>query len=304
MPRTFSLASYLVKVRDVSEKEDEILSDLPDDRDLVTYLNEQLAAMKETKHNEESQQVLAVSKLVKSGRTLTGIIETGDYGTESNIYSVAKKQVVYKRQTQDADLWPFYFTFDIPEGTDEGLLILQRTGNYGVRHVLYRFLYDCFTNDFVDLKLRLDPIVDPEQIAKYSHGVVQELRFIRVTLPPDLADRYDSGHKEFHGRMELVVKARRGGALPLQKYVSKLMAKGERGGIFAIGGGQFEYDDIRMKARVGGTSRTFSLRDPKLRSYHDVTDVVKMGAGGHPTFDSMNEAAMSLAEKLKAQIYG
>lgn len=304
MSRTVSLAAYLIKIRDVNAREDEVLSDFADEKDFVEYLNTQLGAMKVTKHNEEAQLVLSVSKLIKNDRVLTGIIETGEYGIESNIYSVSEKKIVYKRKKQEADLWPFYFMVDIPEGTDEGLLILQRSGNYGIRHVLSRFLRDSFDNDFADLRLRLDPIVDAEQIKKYSQGVVKELRFVKISLPPDLEDCYDSGHKEVHGQMELVIKARRGGTLPLQKYVASLLKKRERSGIFAIDDGNFEYNDIKIKAKVGGSSRTFSVGEPKLRSYHDITDIIKYGSGGHPSFDSINEAAENLADRLKKQAFG
>jgi hypothetical protein len=48
----------LVKIRDVSTREQETLSDFADDKDLLDYLDEQLTAMKQTTHNEV--QVLLV----------------------------------------------------------------------------------------------------------------------------------------------------------------------------------------------------------------------------------------------------
>lgn len=303
MPKTISLAAYLLKVRDVREREDETLSEIDGETDLLDYLNEQLGAMRETKHNEQHQQVLSVTRLTKSNRTLLGLMEEGEYGAETNIYSVPKQTVVYRRKRDDADLWPYFFRFDIPEGVDVGLLILQRSGNYGIRKVLHRFLRESFANDHEDLRLHLDPIVDPEQVHKYERGLVQEVRFVKVSLPADLADRYDTGNRQAKGRMELVIKAQRGSALPLRKLIATLLQKRERSGVFAIDEGNFEYNDVRVKARVDGTSRTFSIGDPKLRSYYDITSAVKIERGGHPSFESMNEAASELAERLLSKLF-
>lgn len=304
MPNAISLASYLIRIHDVTEREDEILSELPDGTDLLDYLDKQLAAMKQTRHNQVSQEVLSVSELSRSARTLIGIIETGDYGRESNIYNVDSRRIVYKRKVEEADMWPFYFRFEVPEGTDEGLLILQRTGNYGIRHVLARFLRESFANDFEDLRFRYEPIVDAKDIERYAHGAVQEVRFVKVDLPRDLEDRYDSGHKEVRGQMELVIRARRGGSLPFQRYLGGLIRKGQRTGVFAIDEGKFEYQGVKVKTKVSGTSRTFQIGDPKLRSYHDISNAVKIGKGGHPTFESLNDAAGELADRLKKQMYG
>jgi len=306
MPTNISLAAYLVKIRDVKERQDETLSHLTgDDEDFLEYLAKQLSVMKEAQQNEQYQQVLSVTKLKRTDRQLSGMIETGEYGLESNIYSTVTKKVVHKRKKQEADLRPFYFMLQIPLDVDEGLLILQRTGNYGIRKVLYRFLHDSFNRDFVDFRLHLDPIVDPAQFERYSHGKVKELRFIRITLPSDLADSVRGGHTESRGHMELVIKASRGGSLPdrVQARVAKLLKKRERAGVFALDDGNFEYNDVKVKTQVGGTHRTFSIGDPRLRSYYDITGKIELGGGGHPTFESIAEQAEGLAEKLMAKIY-
>ena len=305
MPMIISLAAYLVRIRDLNEREDEVLSEIEGDRDLLDYLYEQLGIMKEMKHNKEHQQVLTVTKLGKSGRRLSGLIETGEYGRETNIYSVPEQKIVYRRKTQDADLWPFYFMVDIPEGTDDGLLILQRTGNFGIRKVVHRFLSESFLIDFGDMRLRLEPIIDPEQLARFERGLIQEVRFVKISLPSDPADAYEGGHQETFGKMELVIKARRGSALPerFREQVAKLLKQRERSGVFAIDSGKFEYNDIKLRTQVGRTTKLFSIGDPKLRSYYEVTDQVTIGPGGHPTFASISKVAEDLADRLLKKMY-
>ena len=67
--------------------------------------------------------------------------------------------------------------------------------------------------------------------------------------------------------------------------------------------GNFEYSDRELRLKSGGTHRIFSVGDPRLRSYYDVTDKNELGAGGHPTYESIAEQAELLAEKLNAQLY-
>ncbi|MFZ0199532.1 MAG: hypothetical protein WB523_22730 [Candidatus Sulfotelmatobacter sp.] len=105
--------------------------------------------------------------------------------------------------------------------------------------------------------------------------------------------------------MELVIKASRGGSLPdrVQARVAKLLQKRERAGVFALDDGNFEYNDVKVKTQVGGTHRTFSIGDPRLRSYYDITEKIELGGGGHPTFESIAEEAEALADKLIAKMY-
>jgi len=137
MPQLVSLAAYSIKLWNESDRDLETLSDFDGEgADLLNSLKDILEHIKDnTLDQKELQQALSVTKVAQNSRILAGIIETGEYGRESTIISVETKKPVYHRKTQDAEMWPFYFYIEIPEGAEAGLLILQRTSALGIRKV-------------------------------------------------------------------------------------------------------------------------------------------------------------------------
>jgi hypothetical protein len=308
MPHLVSLAAYNVKVWNTSDKDFEILSDFDaEGSDLLSFLHSILLNIKnETLDQKELQQAMSVLKLDKQGRTLVGLIETGEYGRESNIINVGTKKTVYRRKKEDAEMWPFYFFIEVPEGTEDGLLILQRTAAYGIRKVLYWVLNTAFTEQYPDLRLRLPPLVDQAELEKFVKGKVQRVSFIRKNIPADIADTYDKGHQELRGSTELVIRATRGSGLPMNNWLSRIFRTKQPTGIFALDEKEkFAYENVRAKVKVGYSSRTLDVANPiRLRSYYDVTDAVNIGSGGHPTYASIHAEAQKLATKLRAILYG
>jgi hypothetical protein len=308
MPRSISLAAYAVKVWSVEEKQDKQVSRFADNADLLEFFDRFLSTVKSsTLHDKDFQQVLRVQKLKKEKRRIYGVIETGEYGQESTLWDVEKKSVAHERKTTEADMLPFYFLLDIPEGPDEAVLLLQRLGMFGIRQVLHQALDRKFQERFPDYRLRLNPLVEAKEIEKYTKGKIESIRFVHFGIPSDIAEAFDSGHKEIEGRVELVVHARRGSSLPLTDKLRQFL-KGDKelGKLIALDDSGFEYENIKVKSRVGRTSRTVDLANLKhLRSYYDVTDSVRVDRGsGHPQFDSIHSIASDLADRLKDDLYG
>ncbi len=249
---------------------------------------------------------MSVQKLEKSSRALSGIIETGQYGIESNFINVTTKKSVYRRKKQDAEMLPFYFYVEIPEGTEDGLLILQRTAAFGIRRVLHWILKLAFENKNPDLRPKFMPLVASTEIDKFVKGKIQQVNFVRKIVPADIADSFRTGNKEVNGIMELVIKARKGSILPVNEFIASIFKSRKVSGIFALDEDQkFPYENIKAKVKVGQSTRTINAADPgRIRSYYDITDAVKIGAGGHPVYDSIKEQAQTLASRLGAALNG
>jgi hypothetical protein len=139
VPRLVSLAAYAVKVWNPNDRDYETLSDFDGEgADVFNFVHDVLSRIKtQTLDQKELQQAFSVPKLEKKNRTLCGTVETGQYGHESDFINVKTTKVVYKRKKDDAEMLPFYFYFEIPEGVEDGILILQRTSNFGIRKVLH-----------------------------------------------------------------------------------------------------------------------------------------------------------------------
>jgi hypothetical protein len=278
-----ALAAYSMKVWSLQAKKAEQASQFAGSSDLLHFFIDVLGGLAEqTVQDQTIQQVLTVKKHQAQDRRLFGIIETGEYGVESDLWSIESKSVVYRRKKTEADMRPFYFLMDIPEGPDEGILLLQRAGTLGIRKVLQDVIRPKFEAKFPEYRLRIDPLVESEELEKYTKGKVQSIRFIRFGIPSDIAEAYDSGHQEVDGFVELVVRARRGKSLPLNNRLKQFFSgKHELGGLIALDETGFEYDNIKVNTKVGKSSRTIDLANPnRLRSYHDISSEIEVDNSG------------------------
>jgi hypothetical protein len=83
---------------------------------------------------------------------------------------VETEKIAYERKITEANMLPFYFLVDLPEETDEGIILLQRLGMFGIRKMLYHVLSQKFAEKFEDFRLDLHTLVDADEIAKYQKG--------------------------------------------------------------------------------------------------------------------------------------
>jgi hypothetical protein len=307
VPRVISLAAYAVKVWNPNDREHEVISDFDGNgTDLFNVLHDVLQGIKnKTLDQEELQQAMSVPKLEKKNRTLSGIIETGQYGHESNFIDVKTTKVVYERKKDDAEMLPFYFFLEIPEGAEDGILVLQRTAAIGIRKLLYWVLNTAFEEKHPEFKLRLAPLVAESEVDRFIKGKIQKIHFIKKSIPADIADAYDKGHQEVRGTVELVIRASKGGVLPMNGWLSKLFKNRKVDGLFALSDENFMYDNVKAQVKVGRATRTINAAHPaRIRSYFDVTDAVKLGPNGHPQYNSIQEQADKLAAELRVLLYG
>ena len=307
MQPTISLASYAIRVWNIDEREADPISSFSEGADLLDFLKAFFAGLKKkVAHDEDVRQVLRVKTLNAVGREISGIIETGEYGSESELWDVKKESVAHSRTTTEADMLPFYFLADIPDGPDEGLLILERRGMSGIRQLLYHAVSAEFEKKFKEHRLRFDPLVQSKELEKYAKGKIESIRFVRFDIPKDISEAFGAGHKEVKGRVELVVHAQRGKSLPLNDTLSRFLRGGKKvGELIALDETNFPYQNIKMRSRVGRSSRTIDLaRQKHLRSYHDISDTVQFDPkSGNPQFDSIHGLATTLAGQLKNQMY-
>jgi hypothetical protein len=308
VPRLVSLAAYSVKVWNPNDRDHEYLSDFDGEgADVLTFVRDVLSKIKtQTLDQKELQQAFSVLKLESKNRSVYGTVETGQYGHESNLINVKTTRVVYKRKKDDAEMLPFYFYFEIPEGVEDGILILQRTSNFGIRKVLHWVLKTAFEEEHPEYKLRFRPLVAETEVDRYIKGKIQKIHFIRKSIPADLADAYDRGHQAVRGTVELVMRASKRSSLPMNGLLSRIFRKdGNVGGVFELEDEDFAYDNVKAEVKVGRSTRTINAAHPgQIRSYFDVTDAVEIASSGHPRYNSIQEQADKLATQLRALLYG
>jgi hypothetical protein len=306
------LSAYTIRIREKGQsKSHEKLDSFDGNHDFLEELSRFLKKQKQVQeHDAEAQHLMLLEKLEEDERTLSGVIRSGQYGQACEVVNAKKFDVVYHKKIDDADMLPFYFRFEVPADSDEGLFIVQRgsaTGG-GVKTTLVRRLTGDFEKRYEEYKLDFGPLLPAEVVeGAAKHGTIQKVRFIHFGLPSDIAERYGSGHKEKFGSMELVIKARRNSSLPLKPELLKFFRSKDKklGEFYELKDVNFDFQEVRVDVKVGRQKRSISLGDLSSSPLYDVSSDVEFSTkDGSATYDSIHEAAGKLAEELKAGIYG
>ncbi len=217
-------------------------------------------------------------------------VKTGEYGIQSEIVDSRTGVVSHRRTETEADVMPFGFALCVPAGEcDNGILILQTIGNYGIKLALNRKLNDMIKS--IDPELRFEMgIVVPKLVLNrfFEQGVLKALRFIQYEIPAEEAERFGLNHNTNETSKEVIIRKPvgflRNKARELNEWRNGAITYGD---VVQIEG--FDYDELKMDFKLGKTSKTISLRNiDNLQMTEDVTEDVIL-EGGHPTFNSLKE---------------
>jgi hypothetical protein len=308
--KSIMLAVYGVRVKAAHTRRDfEVLDSFSEKgSDLFEVLCDILQARKaQVYRKQDTQQVLQVGKVNASKRHIEGLVQIGQYGSESEIRNLDHwTEVAYKKLVRDVDLQPFYFLFDIPEGKNLGLLLVQRTGVEGVQAVLDEALHESFVGDYPDHRLKMAQLV-PDKLLRQLQSEdtkLTEIKFIRHDIARDITTVLGpAGTEQTAGTMELIVRPKQPViARAFRQFVDRNRGTGS---ILELEETRFQYDNVKIKVEIDGKERTMDLADPKkIRATFDITADVKFSPTGHPTFKSISDVAMELLEDLKGELYG
>lgn len=301
MPR-FSLSCYSIRIRDNDSDEYLRLDRFGGSQHLlgvfVQYLAERRAHYSVKGGN---QRVLLIRRFENQDELVRGIVETGEFGYEADLRDVETTNLTYKRTTNDAEMMPFYFLAYLPFNLDEGVLILQRRAQYGIRTVFLQDFADYFRQHYPGIAVEINPLLPDQLIREFlQDGRLTKLRFVRFSIPSDITDAYEGGgHVEQSGQMELVIKAGRNQSIPLVDRIRDVI-DGDRKVKELIELKDFDYDTVKVELEVGGSRRTVDLSKTfKLRAYYDITSELEIDPSGHPRFASIDRIASDLLQNLR-----
>jgi len=297
------LATYTLQVLTATGQVCSPVGAFHDKKDLLAVVNEYLEARKSTiaKH-DAAQTALRTTRSTRSGRSISGIIERGEFGFSSTLLDTDKAQVAYNRRPQDADLLPHYFLLDAPRLATQAVLILERFGQSGIKGTLEIDLDAYFREDNPGFRLRFSPLVPRQLFDLYlKKGRLIRVRLVKYGAPSDIADKFDKGHNETEVTTEIRITAHRGGTVPLLQRLRPVL-DGRKDASEFIQLRSIEYDTVKIELEISGTRRTINLDNPdSLRATTDVTQEVDITSNGHPDFASIDRVAREiLADVNKA----
>lgn len=310
---SFSLASYTIRVKEQVTHSNVRINNLRNGGDVFVTFRDFLNQLRQNASLDPAdQRMMRVSSLHVRGRTLRGIIETGEYGYESELYDITTDVVSHRRRNTEAEMLPFFFLISLPTDVNEGIIILQRFRQFGIRKLLLGEFLRFFTAAHPSYRVEFNPLTYENLLNEYlDGGQLKAVRLIKFEMPGDIATAFElQDHLEEDAYVELVVKSRRNKSL--QGVLDKI--KG------ALRGGRrrhledaewnrlleipdFDFNTIKAELEINGKRKVIDLTNPyRLRSYYDITDDVEMAENGHPVYKSINGLAEELLEKLEESL--
>jgi len=244
-------------------------------------------------------------------RSVTGIIETGRYGKEENVIDISKKDEapVFTIHKNHSVQKPFFFLICIPEIKNEGIIILERDGQYGIKSIFTHLFRKFVELNFEDYSVNFANFIDKQIIKNYiEKGGYNTIKLTRSSLPDDVAERYGlESYQTNDFVVELIIKARgkrRIGGLARKKIQE--MFESSPDSFFSSEEfsklGFDEYASIKVNSTYNDSSRTIDLSDTmKFRPYYEI--MVNLNNTGHSDFNSIETAAINLMDDFNLDFY-
>jgi hypothetical protein len=309
-----TVACYLIKLHPPNDRENYLrLDSFNGQDDFLQFIGDFFKSLYSVNRNDEQQKTIRMSSdsytLRSNERIVSGIIYSGEYGVEGSIIDAKTGELKYKRKKGEADERPFYFMLHFPEGKNEGIIILQRTGNLGVIDIMNYKLREAFRAKYPNIIMEFESLVTKELAKLFlNEGAIRQVILTKYIHPSDLADKVTAkDHKEEKITMEIRFKTTRSGKYDFRKQVNRFI-KDKNSKIFSLKGldqlgfGKDSHTSIQVVHN--GNTRTMDLGDTaQIRPYYDIHSELKFDSSGHPNFDSIDKVVKKLLGDLLTDIY-
>lgn len=316
--KNYSLSIYRISINKRLDKNDRvILSDYDYGKDLLSQLNEFFNTLKIEQFSNESSSIIkddeekkisrifknqdGIFELHKLSRYISGIIESGEFGTEENIIDSNTGQLKYRKKSIDAQMIPFFFMFNIPENSPYGYMVIERIGNIGIFSTLtksiQKFLAPLIQDNVV---LKIEPFFIQEVMDR-NLNVISEAKkvIIKGVRNKDLGIAKITDNLITDDiQADIVYKAPRNGFIQIRSLLDKLKPSKNKKDLYTFP--NIEYADIAFELKLGGKTKTISIGNiNNLGTNLEITESITIGSNGYPTYESILQEAQKLLSYIK-----
>ena len=325
MAKTYNIALYKITITPWGNpSRPEVLSDFHNGKDLFTILKDMLFSLCYVQENpsDKSNKIDAESKtdvvekkyfrimkknekdiLEPLGRSISGIIESGEFGTEENIVNV-KTGETSKKRIDDALLVPFYFMIQVPEHSSIAFLLIERISNIGIFSILEKKIKkaveETLGSDADYFVVNIAPLAIKKVMERHVAllGGAKKITLERINSKDLSVSRATNGEisDEEIGNTQIVYTAKRNKMLSIINLFNKYKDRNKTD-VYSVA--NVEYKDLKFEVQIGGHLRSLSMQDvSKLGTYIEITKDLKYDSTQYPTYSSLHKAAMGIYDDI------
>lgn len=308
MNKAVFIAPYLIRIKndDLSWINSCLMGDLqPGGTDFFALLQQYLTsrqAVRTLNVIEKRSSKVKEFTADNQSRSIDGLLQFGDYGYATEIQDVITDDKK-KRSVNDCEYQPLYFRIEIPANSRLALLLLQRSGPHGCKTHLEDDLRSYLQGSINrELNIRIVPYTDKDYLKSIITGQVKKIRYIKNTIPTDIADKLLSSSRAKNGHLELVLKIRDGTIGSLVSGLGNIFKGRElNSGVLEIN--NVVYDRVKIDFENNGRSKSVSLAKlDKLTMDLDITRDIKRGDDGHPTIETLRSATQIILDGIAKKL--
>lgn len=313
---TYSLSIYSISINKRNKPADyEYLDCFDSGKSLLEMIDEMLLRWHVERHLYELQSVgsddCRVSRIKQDGNgdfmhfrldpCISGIIESGAYGTEESIIDHKTGDERYRKQKSDAPMVPFYFCFYIPRHSKRGYLVLERIGNNGIFTMLHSALIEEIgrqsTRNYV---MKIEPFVVKAVLDGNINSVIQPnkvfLRGVRsAAFTTGVPMQGFVGDNSVDA--EIVLSFRPSATDAVSRLFKSLLDRKDKRKLVVD---NIECQDVAFQVKIGNRHRKVSICNlDNLGTNMDITRDIIIGQDGYPVFESLEKEACRLISFIK-----
>lgn len=315
---SFYLVPYSIRMKDLENDKYIKLGDKGEWGDdfldlLHSYLEKEMPSMS-FDPEDKNKKTIRPEKFSKEDRIVVGMLKAGEYGFESDLHDVEVDETKYARQTNDAELIPYFFLTKIPSTTTNGIALFQRIGNRGFKDVFEKDLNHYIQGKFSSqYRIEISPLLPRDMVKRYLENRIVKIRLIKYGFPKEVSDVDLSGiPNEEQGEAEFTLKAHRNQTFPdsllgkLRGNIDSFLGDGDSsvGSVLEIK--DFQADNVKIEVRIGNSYRTIDLSNiDRLKFSEDITDRVKLNPdSGHPEFEDLKKVGIEFLNDCAEALWG
>jgi hypothetical protein len=296
-----SLSAYTLKVHDnlLEGPRGERYHELDNIRtnDMLDFIFAFLESLKKEMHDDkDAKKTIQVVDVEKSGRSVFGWLEYGEYGLAGSIVDIKSKKKTHDKKHDETDVKSLYFNFCLPKKSKTGVVLLHTAGNRGVKSFFHKE-FGFYFNKMVGLNVQMPPLAHESSVKEWlDKSDVKEIRLGRYKLTNQGADIADNLGVE---RADLILKPKRGMGFGNIKGLRGKVDGGNRSYVeilsdFAV--------DVKAVVESGGRKKVLSLRNGEPIAAIDVDEENVVMVNGSPDPVSLHTYAQDIMREFLKKV--